>query len=135
MKHVLNVLIITTTLGGCAGKTIKDVKENGSISERFTANENYQAIYKDMLAQSKACYSGNAITATTQAEGNIYAELGEADIEVSLDGVAGRAVHMVIEFKKLESTSTNVSIYAYYSTWKSTVEKVKGAILNKSPLC
>src|SRR5262245_65809230 len=86
------IMIAALLCAGCAG-TPEGVRENpGAQPTRFTRDENYQAVYRRLLAQARKCWAEGPV------EANLYQDTRTGEIAMALYGfMGGRTIFLVID--------------------------------------
>ena len=92
----------------------------------FTVQENYQPVYRKILAQERKCYQTGMITAQMVVQGDLYHDTKSGEITVALHGGAGVNTYQVIDIEAIDDMRTKV--VGYYAV--GPVEKY-GRILKE----
>ncbi|NYT38860.1 hypothetical protein ERD78_18910 [Allopusillimonas soli] len=112
--RALVIVAALVLLGGCAPATLDGVRNLGPESAyTFTAPENYQAVYRTVLKQSRKCHESGLITAQIVVHGDLYQDIKAGTVSVELHGGLGVDVYQVIDIKAVDDDSSRV--LAHYS--------------------
>jgi len=112
-------MIAALLCAGCAG-TPEGVRENpGAQPTRFTRDENYQAVYRRLLAQARKCWAEGPV------EANLYQDTRTGEIAMALYGfMGGRTIFLVIDIAA-DGDKTRVIATPNYSTWDRSAKRVQ----------
>lgn len=101
-------------LAGCAPSTAGGVRELGASRQyEFTVPQNYQPVYRKVLAQARKCFQMNLITAQMMVQSDLFTDIKSGTITLALHGALGTETYQVIDIKAIDDESTQIS--AHYS--------------------
>ena len=101
--------LLTLTLSGCAPSTAVGVREMGPDRRYvFVAPENYQSVYRKVLAQARKCYQTGMITAQMVVQGDLYHDTKHGTVTVALHGGLGVDTYQVIDVSAVDERQTRV---------------------------
>lgn len=104
MKFV--TLLIVLVLAGCIS-TARQLETQSEHRTTVKSDENYQAVYRRMLTQAKECLDlGGTFTASNKVDGQLYSDLGKAEISYYLDNV----VDMYFAVVKIDRTGDGATV-------------------------
>ena len=123
-------------LSGCAPSTAMGVRQMGPERQyAFTAQENYQPVYRKVLDQTRKCHQYGMITAQMMVQGDIFHDTKSGTVTVALHGGLGVDTYQVIDIKAIDDQQTRV--IGHYSV--GPVEKygstLKEWVLENSEEC
>ena len=90
----------------------------------FEVSENYQPVYRKVLAQTRKCYQTGMITAQMVIQGDLFHDIKSGVITVALHGGLGVDTYQVIDITAINEKLTKV--VAHYSI--GPVEKYGGIL-------
>lgn len=117
-KLLSTLLLSVFILSGCgAGLTQQQLKQHKDTKiSTYTKNVNYQEEYIRAQALLKGCYEWKMVYgAGQQVIGDIYNDLGKAQISVAFIGNGKPVNNILVELEKIDSTKTKVTIFNKYS--------------------
>lgn len=129
------VLILLVVINGCAPATSQRLRENHAGKYEFTANENYQSVYRKVLYQSRECHSIVIIAAPMIVQGDLFQDLKSGNVTVALHTAYGVDTHLTVDVSALDDKTTNIVVYNAFSTWNSAAKAVREWILYNSTEC
>lgn len=132
----LVIAAVAVSVSGCAPSTATGVREMGPARQyKFEAAENYQPVYRKVLAQARKCYQTGMVTAQMVVQGDLFHDIKSGVVTVALHGGLGVDTYQVIDINAVDENRTQ--IIAYYSL--GPVEKyggiLKAWVLNNSHDC
>ena len=102
----LVTLLIAFVLAGCIS-TARQLETQSEHRTTVKSAENYQAVYRRMLTQAKECLDlGGTFAASNKVDGQLYSDLGKAEISYYLDNV----VDMYFAVVKIDRTGEGATV-------------------------
>jgi len=114
MKLTDGVPLLLAALGiaGCAPSTAGGVRELGTDRRyTFEAEQNYQQVYRKVLANARKCYQTGLITAQMVVQGDLYHDTKTGEITVALHGGFGVDTYEVIDIAAIGDSRTKIVGY------------------------
>lgn len=106
------ILLPVFLLASCAPSTAAGVRALGESRQfTFTAPENYQAVYRKVLEQSRKCWQGGLITAQMVVDGDLYTDTKSGTVTVALHGGLGVDVYQVIDVSLVSENESEIKAY------------------------
>jgi hypothetical protein len=96
----LCVLLIAVI--GCAPMTSKELREKYACKDEFSANDNYQSVYKKILHQMRNCYQSGV-------QGDVYPGFG--NVTVTVIEPPRTSIYVMVDVSAIDDTTTKVTVY------------------------
>lgn len=129
MKCLPAIAFAAALLAGCAPPTLQGLRENPAGTTRFEVGQNYQQVYRTVIANARKCYQGSAgPMAQNVVTGDLYTDIRSGEISVALHGAAGVDTYLGIDIKALADDRTEVRTYYRPSTWASSAAGVESML-------
>ncbi len=122
-------------LVGCAPNSVRELRNNYTTQSIFTVDQNYQQVYRTVLNQTRECHETGMITAQMVVKGDLYHDIKEGNVSVSLIGGFGVDTHLAIDIKALDDASSKVIVFNALQSWDKAGKAVKDWVLNNSTEC
>lgn len=110
-------------LAGCAPATMQGLREQGT-HESFEVDQNYQAVYRTVIANARKCWQAGMITAQMMVTGDLYTDIQSAEVTAALHGAAGVDTYLGIDIKALGEARTKVTTF-HSATWGKAAQAVE----------
>ena len=131
----ISAILSAMTLVACAPATIEGLRKDHANSYTFSADENYQAVYRKILSTARKCYQTGLITAQMLVQGDLYVDIRSANVTVALHGGLGVDTYMTIDVSALNDEKTSVVVFNAFSTWNSAAHAVREWVEDNSTEC
>ena len=112
MNYVIHKAIIIITLAlltGC-GTTPVEIKKHG-IKKSYIVNESYQHVYRTIKQNGNECWATFIVTYASTVTGEMYTDIGEAEIFVNGVGAFGSDTFARFDIRSNGDKKTNVTVY------------------------
>jgi len=109
MRNLTIVIIILLILTGCS---LTPINLNEPAVIEFTIEEGYQSAYRNILEQSRECYTSHMIpfiSINVTIDGDLYTDIQEGHIRIATDF----GLWNIINVKAISDKQTRVAIYAH----------------------
>jgi hypothetical protein len=122
---------------GCAPATVQGLRENSSGKYVFEINQNYQAIYRTILVQSRNCFQGSGLLGMADVvQGDLYNDIKAGNISIAHHNpMYGINTWIAIDISALDNNATKVETYYAISTWAPVAQAVEQWVKNGSKEC
>ncbi len=113
---IIIAIVISVVMSGCSGvaRNFKEMTMDSKAKQaQFVINQNYQVLYKRALEKSRECHEMNMITGSTNADGQIFTELKEAELYFYMLVGGVKNMEYGAKFKAIDDGKTNLIIYSY----------------------
>lgn len=136
MYRILCLFVALVTLTSCAPSTAAGVRALGETRQfTFTAPQNYQAVYRKVLDQSRTCWQGGLITAQMMVNGDLYTDIKSGTITVALSGGLGVDVYQVIDISLVNENESLIKAYFPRGQVANYGKMLKQWVLDNSTSC
>ncbi|RIY41976.1 BPTD_2524 family lipoprotein [Neopusillimonas maritima] len=136
MKKVFIAVLTTIALAGCAPATLDGVRQMGpERSTTFTADQNYQQVYRKILRQARACHRTGMITAQMVVQGDLYHDIQTGTVSVALHGGLGVDTYQVIDVVAVDESTTKITGHYSLGSVQEQGELLRAWVLRDSTEC
>lgn len=97
----LSIIPIILLLVSSLPSTVLELKSEAT-EKKFRVENSYQAAYRDLNQFLDQCISGGFMLAINNIQGNVYSELGEANLTVRNNNMGDKSVMLHIELRAIE---------------------------------
>jgi len=122
-------------VAGCAPSTVQGLREKHHGRVVFEVQENYQPVYRKIVANARDRFQAGLITAQMIVQGDLYTDIQSGNVTVALHGgwPVGVDTYMTIDIEALSENQTRVTTYYALDTWRKDAKLVEEWVRGKSP--
>jgi hypothetical protein len=102
MRNRWGLCVLLIAVVGCAPLTSKTLREKYACKDEFTANEQYQAVYKKVLHQARNCFQ-------TGVQGDMFPDFGNVTVTVIEPPRAN--IYLMVDVAAVDDKTTKVTVY------------------------
>lgn len=136
IAHIILMATTIVTLQGCTPNTAGGVRAlEATKKSTFTADENYQAVYRKILDMTRKCSEGGMITAQMIVKNDLYTDIQTGSISVELHGGLGVSVYTVTDVKAIAENKTEVTNHFASAKWMNRAPIIKKWALENYKEC
>ncbi|HCP77734.1 MAG: hypothetical protein CML16_11130 [Pusillimonas sp.] len=136
MQKIFITAFFSIALTGCAPATLDGVRQMGpERSTTFTADQNYQHVYRKILRQARACHQTGMITAQMVVQGDLYHDIKSGTVSVALHGGLGVDTYQVIDVVAVDGSKTKVTGHYSLGSVQEQGELLRAWVLQDSTEC
>lgn len=101
----------------------------------FTAPENYQAVYRKVLDQSRKCWQSSGIAAQLMVQGDLFDDIRSGTVTVAMHGMYGVDTYQVIDITAIDDAQTKVVAHYALGSVEGYGRTLKGWVLQDETGC
>lgn len=143
MKLITGLLKVIVAGAGCviiagcgsSGKQPAEAVQGApDIEYTFEVDKNYQAVYRHILEQGRACTKPQ-FTAKMVVNGELLTDIKAADISIVLMGLFSNNHYLKIRVDALEENKSRIQVSNKLPRWNDLARAVKGWVVDESTQC
>ena len=137
MKIITTFVAVLLIVSGCGSSskqpTASEVADK-NVDYTFEVNKNYQAVYRHLLEQGRACAKPQ-FTAKMVVNGELFEDIKAADVSVVLMGLFSNNHYLKIRVDSIGDSKSRVHVSNKLPRWNDLARAVKGWIVDGSTGC
>lgn len=116
MKNLILLLMLVMT--GCAPATMQGLRDSYHEKISFKSDQNYQAVYRTLLNQSRECYQSTGLLGVDNVvQGDIYTDIQSGSIAIAQHNpMYGINTWMVIDISA-SAEKSSINVYCFNQVW------------------
>ena len=128
------IVIIVSGCGSAGKKMATSATEEKNVDYTFEVDKNYQAVYRHLLEQGRACTKPQ-FTAKMTVSGELFQDIKAADISVVLMGLFSNNHYLKIRVDAIGDKKSRIHVSNQLPRWNDLARAVKGWVVDGSTQC
>lgn len=137
MRLLLISFVCSLIVAGCGSSSKQsstpEVK-NQDVDYTFEVDKNYQAVYRHVLEQARACTKPQ-FTAKMVVNGELLEDIKAADISVTLQGLFSNNHYLKIRIDSVSDARTKIHVTNKLPRWNGLARSIKTWVVEGSTKC